>query len=600
VSFFDDSHVTDVGLEGSAGPTVGVWDMLTQQTEQQFRVDSQQALQQEIDNRWRDNLRMLEDRHGQRFDAPDLIRSYTSYHDNLNGAAEESSSMFFRSLEDMNPDQEWKRIEAADAAIQTLADPEIKSFQDVVQEVYAMQRALEEETSSMASRAGTAATVGGFVGAMAGSFTGRDPLNLGTLPFGGGGRTIAMRVATEMGVAGAVTAATEAAFVQPNRERAGLPERSLAFDVAAAMVGAGVLRGGFEGIGAGVRRLREGQVTIDTDFADDQLRQMFENNVNSPRARAGAAILDDTLAFEKANPYGAGPTAEARFQAELQQTFDALNGAPSTAVARVLPPLPTEMVERAADFQIVKEQSPEVWTKLETAQASVRELEDTINTAIDTLQNPSIVEAVRLVDQDAAAQLEVLSARVNDETLPEPERVAADLEAQAIIQRVNPERVEKAYSGFEQRTRQTVRRARAQRANANRQYQAAYKAVEAEATKLNHAKAVITGQQQREAVDLLGYPTTRKPFVGPVMRHDIVEARTEQINLANERVAEQSDRIAKAEIDEETGLVDIGLKTPISKDFRIPFDDGDMTVDQILIDFADDDLLDEAMRTCLI
>lgn len=610
MSFFDNSHVTDVQWEGYNGPAPSFLDQIKQGWEQQFRVDSQQGLQQEIDNLWRENLELLGERTGQRFTPPDRISSYTSYHDKINGVSEEQGSMWFRSLGEAPEfiEPEWKRIEDAEAAIRNLGDPSIKTFEQIVQEVFALQQETEERSGRMAQAGGAGGTVGQFIGAAGGSFTGRDPLNLGTLPIGGVGRTIATRIATEMAVGGAVVAATEVGFVQENRARAGLPERSLAFDVAAGAVGAGVFRGLFEGAGAAYRGLPSTQRAAaireleqaEFNQRDIALQALLETMPQSPRARAGLSLLDDAQALEAANPYGSGPTAEARFYAELQETARALGGQTMTAVARVLPPIPSEYIDKAIDFKIVKEQAPEIWAQLEAAQTRLADLNEGISTATARIEDATIVDAVRLVDEDAAAQLEALAVRVNDEASPEPVRAAAEIEAQAIINRVGPERIEQALSGSEQRTRRDIRQMRSQRAKANQQYQAAYKAVEAEAEKLNRIQAVLSGKQQADSVDLLGYPTAQKPFIGPLTRHDAVGARVAHINEANEQIADRAEHVAKAVVDEETGLVDIGLKTPIPKDFRVPFDDGEMTVEKILDDFVEDDLLDEAMRTCLI
>lgn len=611
--FFDDSHVTDVGLQGSAGPTVGAWDYFTQSVEQQFRVDSQQALQEEIRNRWLENLETFATQGGQRFEEPPTLTAYTRYLDNIEGKEPGWFDDF-----DLETKAGVKRLEEADLAIRQSGG---KSFSEVVQEVYAMQRETEERTASMGERAGVGATVAGFAGATVGSFSTRDPLNVISLPIGGGGRTIATRIALEMAVGGAVVAATDVVAVMPNRARAGLPERSLLYDVAAGAIGAGVIRGGFEGIAAGSRAFRANGVKIDLDFEDAQLREML-GQVDSPRSRAGESILDDTVALERANPYGEGPTADARFYAELNEMQRSLGGEPMTAVARVLPPIPIEVVDNALDFKLVKEQAPAVWARLEEAQARVTALERTAEATPGSAVSPSGRFAE--INRDEFGNI-FIEYRPEGSDIPIPIKMGIDDgvaeiavdQFSTLSNRLGPAKVREAmtdlmqmypeiesFGGFRRSGAgvgrvQEIPSKRLLRQQANRQYQAAYAAVEREAASIRKVEALMRGTQQREAVDLLGTASAGRPWVGPSMRHDVVEARVAKIDEAAEAIPDRADFIAKQVPDDE-GLVDIGLGKKVPASMRIPFDDGEMTIQEILDDFIEDDLLDEAMRTCLI
>lgn len=708
MSFFDDSHVTDVGLEGYGGPATGAWDFFKQSVEEQFRVNSQQALHEEIRNRWLENLELYQSRTGRVLEQPDSEMSdgYLRYLDQIEGKESSWLDQF-----DLAAKAGAKRLELADLTIRQLGDPNIKSFSDIVQEVYAMQRETEETSARMAARAGVGATVAGFAGSAIGSFSPRDPINLATLPIGGGGRTIATRIATEMLVGGAVTAATDVVAVLPNRERAGLEERSLLFDVAAGAVGAGVLRGAFEGISAGVRALPATQRRAaireleETQFnqRDIALRAMLETLPQSPRARAGLALLDDAQALEKANPYGDGPTAEARFYAELRAVGEALSGKSMTAVAQLLPPIPSHYIDKAVDFKIVKEQSPAVWAKLEEAQSrlvlskdpekilfihggskfdeidpsrfgsgepgGIRPLGNGLyGYVVKSTDREGMLaaisgarhyaekygrgeKAVQIFEADTASSQVRFNGPVEEgipkAEVPEAEQAWLDAFGEADKLPRGPERTEAFTRAEEMRaaaeqtniqfklerlpgglleaaaldpSKMTLLRGfdlnntddliadafyrqeltKAERRKLNTEYKKAYDAVAREAEKLNRIEALRTGKQQAEAVDLLGYPTAKKPFLGPIMRHDIANSRIEEISRVNEQIPERVDHIARAEVDEETGLVDIGLKSPIPKDFKVPFDDGDLTVEQVLNDFVDDDLLDEAMRSCLL
>lgn len=591
MSLFDTDHIVMRPEDITAGPQASMGEAFSQMLEQQFRVDSQQALQEEIQNRWLENLDAFEIKTGRRFEAPPTLSGYTRYLDNIEGR-----EPGFLDQADLEQAAGVKRLAEADIAIRQLGDPTIKTFADIVNEVYAMQRKVEGETANVQARSGTLASIAGFGGAMVGSFSFRDPINVISLPVGGGGRSIAMRIASEMAVGAASVAATDAAFVLPNRARAGLPERSLLYDIAAGAIGAGVLRGGFEALAAGGRALR-GKNDIVLDFNDDQLRQMFENNANSPKARAGEAVLDDIQAIEKSNPYGVGDAANIRFLTELQEVAEAISGVPQTAVARVLPAVPYEHIELVADFALVKEQAPKTWAKLEEAQAAVAALDEEIVTTTQAMKEKTIVDAVRLVDPEAADKLDELAARVNDPNQPEPARAAADLEAQAIIKRVGEERIARVLGQQEQPTRRRLQRARAERRAANRRYREAYKAVEAEAAEMRKFQEAIKSREQGQAVDALGAVTGGRTFTGPILRYDAVEARVAEINKANEILADPE--TVRMTLDEETNTVDVE-GTLMPADFVVPFDEGEMSVRAVMDDFMEDKKLEDAVKSCAI
>lgn len=621
MSFFDDSHVTDVGMEGSIGPSVGAGEMISQGYRQQYRVDSALALEKEIEDRWLESLRLLEENSGGKFNRPVDPRTYKGYAELISGVP--ITVLAEGRLPRETFDEQMTMMRQADNAIKALNNPEVQSFEQILQEVVRMQHQVEQETSSMSERTGVMGTLGSIIGAMGGSFSERDPLNVLSLGFGGGGRTIAMKVATEMGIAGTITAATEVSQVQPNREFAGLPERSMLQDVLVAMGGAGLIRGGLEGIGAGVRSTRQFQEwaalreleELQLNDRDVQMEALFATMPQSPRARAGLSALDDIQFVERNNPYGVGDTANARFLAELQDVQRVLGGAPMTAIARALPPVPFEAIEKEVDFEIVKEMSPQVWARLEEAQARVVELDTQIADTVSRVETMSLPDAVRLVDEEAGAQLDALAVRVNDEALPEPERAAADLEANAIIQRVGPERVAKRLEEEANRSRINVRRLRASRRSANRQYREAYKATEKEAEQIRRFQAATKSAAQRETVDLLGNVMGGRTFIGSALTHEMVERQMTRVAELAETQDERAVALFRERedfgeaVEGETkplayetadGRIDIGLAEPVDPTFRILTEDGEFSVREIMDDLKEDERLDEAMRSCLL
>lgn len=542
--FFDDSHVTDVGLQGSTGPSVSLWELAEQTVRQQFRVDSQRALDEELRTRWYESLIALRTA-GQNFNAPVnpmMYRDYARYVREgtpVTMPTTEGTGYGARiNYDRQQPHPEFEEMRRANEAIRQLNNPDIKTFEQILEEVSQMQRETEERTASMSERAGPFGILAELAGGIVGSFTPRDPLNVVTAPIGAG-RTIMTRVGTDMLVAAGVVTATEFGDVQPNRELAQLPERSPFFNIAVATIGAGAIRGGLEGAGYGVRRLRERFAPEEVDFTlnDSLLRQMFEQRPESPTARAGLQALDDATFIERNNPYGDGQAAQARFLAELQQVQRAMNGEPMTAIARVLPPVPFEFIQKAADFEIVREQRPLVYARMEQAQQRVEDLTRQVERAAEQ-KGPDLIEAVRLVDQEAAGQLEQLSVRVNDETLPEATRVVADIEAQAIINRVGVERVTKAADAFDAERKFRVRNLRATRRAANREYRKAHQAVETEAARLREKEARIEATEQGKAANIFAVGLEGRSFNLPILKHDYVAELVERINAIGDKLDE--------------------------------------------------------------
>lgn len=601
--FFDTSHVTDVGLQGSAGPSVGFWDMVQQGFQQQYRVDSARALDAELQTRWAESLRALRTA-GQNFNSPVdplMYRGFARF-------VREGTPVTTPTIEGegygarinydiQQPHIEFEEMRRANEAIRQLNNPEIRTFEQILEEVSQMQQGVEMETAAMSERGGALGFVGELIGAIGGSFTLRDPLNVITAPIGAG-RTIATRIATDMAVAAGVVTVTEFGDVAPNRALAGLPERDPLFNIAAATVGAGLIRGGIiEPIAYGVRRLRErpGIEDIDFDLRDSQLQQMFAQNDVRPSARAAASVLDDTIFIERNNPYGEGRAASERFVAELRSVQRAMNGEPVTAVSRVLPPVPFEYIQKAADFEIVREQAPLVYARMEQAQAKLTEIE----TQLAEANSPTITQSVEIPAVERQTPF-------RSETVINTNRERRTLEVDVPIERAGTATTttEKVINKTEVTELRTLRK------KANIEYKTAYRAVEAEATRLHEKQARVESAQQREASNVLAAVSEGRPFVGPLLRYDSVETLVDRINTINDALDEKAaaafarqaegDAPAQETWLTEDGRVDIGLREPVDPEFRIATDEGDMSVADIMRDLQDDVDLVEAIRSCAI
>lgn len=684
MGFFDDNHVMQAGLQGSAGPEVGLFDSIRQGFSQQYHVDSAMGLQNELGNRWEDSLAALR-ASGQNFDIPFDSQTYLRYAQFIHGGApvttaDDSPSDAHYGTTPASED--FDNLRRANEAIRQLHNPQIKTFEQILDEVSAMQRDTEARSTSMAERSGASGTIGTMLGSMAGSFTIRDPLNLATAPLGAG-RTILARIASDVAINAGVTAITDVGQVNPNREIVGLPDRNPLYDAAAAGIGAGLLRGALiEPIAHGFGRLRAIGNDINLDFRDAQMSQMFEANDHSPTARAAQSILGDVQVFEHSNPYGDGHVAGYRWEAELDGAARALNGEPEPTLE--LPPLPSDQIERSLSFQSVKETAPELWNELEAARTKLNELDGNIEEA--TSRELTIPDAVRLVDEQAGTKLDQLSQVVNDESLPEPVRAAADMEARTTVLQVGQDKIMKAVEAADTKRKFEVQNLRASRKAANKAYRTAYQKVEAEATRLEHAEVIKRSEAQVQSIHVLGPDITHEPMTGPLTRFDFVEAHGEKVAKAETELPAKEEAVDELKItfgkldvigkDElhklaavgdgvdmakageilrkasnealargdtvtiyadgkpieitqpelkdakgqswgvmfiltdhtggnrleirHGGAVDIGSKTPVSADFKVPFDEGEMSVKDVLADLAEDKRLEEAVRSCSI
>lgn len=609
MSFFDDSHVTDIGLRGSAGPSVGFGEMISQSFQQQFRVDSARALDDELRNRWLESLRAAQitnqvtgvpDPLGRNPSVdPDDPWTYRAFAQHVSGqpidAFDPNRPLFGDHAYD--PTGRIKGMIDANEKIKALNNPNIKTFEQILEEVSQMQQGVEEKTASMSERSGTGGFAASLIGSIGGSFTPRDPLNIITAPIGAG-RTVAMRVATDMGLAAAVVGYTELAEVGPARKIAGLSERNPLYNIAAATIGAGVIRGGLEGLGYGVRRLRS--ENIDFDLRDSQLAQMFEANIEKLSARAGLKLLDDTRFIEHNNPYGEGRAAQERFMAELQEVQRVMGGEPMTAVARVLPPIPYEQLKKIGDFEIVREQAPEVYARMEGAQVRVQELETQINQEVDKVTPAEVIYRKLEDDPDYKPTLEETEI-LNADVRRQQNEFESDVVKHDLRDAVE-EASDEAYD---------VTSLRSQRRIANAEYETAYREVEAEASRINERQAAVEAAQRSESISILMPTAEGRPFIGPMLQHSYIETLVDRINKFNDALDEQTaarfvrethgegEDAVEVEVWERDGGIDIGLKDPVDPNFRFETDEGEMTVAAAMRDLQDDTDLDEAMRTCL-
>ena len=138
--------------------------------------------------------------------------------------------------------------------------PEIKTREQIKKDIQDTAQKLEKRSYDVSERATFMGSVAGFAGSVAASFNPEtDPINVASLGIGGVGKTAMLRILTEMGFNSAVETINQFTGVSANRKKLGLDNSSqrMLTNIAAAGVGAGILRGIGEGAGAGIRKLRD-------------------------------------------------------------------------------------------------------------------------------------------------------------------------------------------------------------------------------------------------------------------------------------------------------------------------------------------------------
>lgn len=599
MSFFGSPD--DGFVQGSSGPRVGFFEGLTTGYNQQYIVDSELALEEEIYQRWQETVQRYQLETGESLPkvSPDELVSFrreqlgetVTTREDFRSTGLLGGFFFGASPEAV---RSRRNLEEIRKQSETLQASGFKGFDEIFAEVQELQRKTEAATSSASERGGFGAAVGQVLGGIGGTFTARDPTTIITAPLGGAGKSVVTRLLSEAVVVGAAEAYIQYGSVAENRRLAGLPEGNPLQNVLLAAGGAAALRGiFFELPGAAVRRFeREAEPQVSLDFEDAQLRQMLGQMLDTPRTRAALDLLNEDAVARQMSPYGTGYAGLRRFTEETAEAELALLGRSDTAVGRALPPdaAPLPIREREADFEIVREQSPEVAARYDAAEQRLAQFETEIEEVQLSIQNVTPIDAVRLVDETAADQLAALAARTD---LPEE---ALALEADLIFTRVGKERILKAVEDAEITPRKRVQRLQKQRKAASKEYRAALRQMEAERTRLNNAADRVKALMSGETKDLLGYAIATRPMQGSNLSRERVAAQRELILKDVDRIIENAPTPAVRE----TGEIELG-DAVIPAGFRMLDDDGNaIEVSALLRDLDEDARLAEAMRVCSV
>lgn len=588
------------GAETSIGPATSFGASVAQGFEQAFRVDSAYSLDQELANEWKPSLDAYERETGERLERPINFGAYEHFAESVKGRA----PGVLAGTREGRAQLEW--FKQLNDRIKALKNPRVQPFEDVLSRVAERQRQIEQQTGYVGQ---TGSGLGMFIGGMAGSMTMRDPQNLISLGFGGVGRTTAMRIATEMGLFGGLQGATEAGMINPNRELAGLPQHNVTQDILMTMAGAGLLRGAGEFLHPRIsamldnldRRAPEAPAVETPQLLLEDLRPKLEAVADSsPRARSALELLDRADSYEADNPHGMSAEGQLRFNGELADILPAVQGRTDTGIARVLGLRPLEASQREADMAIVRSEKPDVAAAVDETQTHLNDVETRIQDIEQGFQDTRLSDAVALVDEDAGKRIGELESVINDPATTEPRRAAAQMEAEAIVNRVGQENIAQKLHESEIPQRKQLQFLRRSRRAAKRENNRAQRIMDEE------IKAV---RQRAEAKAVAAEAETQKTIVMQpdqamtmnAARHDVAEAAAEYTDKAAEAQPVAEEALARIEPDE-NGMIDLGDGKLVPANFEIMVgENGEpMKLIDVLNDLRDDDALQEAMRSCAL
>ena len=205
---------------------------------------------------------------------------------------------------------------------------------------------------------GASGVAASLIGGIGGSFT--DPLNIATLPLGGGAaKSIGGVMAREALINGAVEA-VEQPFVAMRRNELGetLTLRDAVENVGLAAIGSAVLGGAIDGTSKAIDALLPRDVKIaramnKADIADAtdadvaaHFRKTVPQEYHTPEQTAALHVLDREIDVRASNPYTSTPEGMNAHNDRLQAAMDVMLSAPVLRTARPLDSVLTDNLDR--------------------------------------------------------------------------------------------------------------------------------------------------------------------------------------------------------------------------------------------------------------
>lgn len=606
--YFDRTDHLAPPTQASFGPSASMFENIGAAWDQQTRVDSQYALEAEFSKLYAENLARAAELSGQQIENPlgDGMGSWEFAQNVLDlrlGNAPETTRRVMQSYP-------W--VTQFDQNEQLLTElqqqfPEIKNFDQLLDDVRELRAGVEETAASASARGGWGGAFGQFVGGTAGSFSFRDPALLGSMaiPGAGAGASLFRKMVVDGMIGAGVEGSMQFSSIQPTREMLGEDPTNPWASIAFAGVGGAAFRGVAEGAGMGYRglerqlypervRAREFAQLLDNAPLQINTRDILNTARGAaldPTARAARFGLEGEQALADANPYGDTPQGRAVARQEFETFLREFEGmAPttraSTAVGRFMPD--QEGFANAPDTpqgMIARLQEPELYERLDEVDLRVAEAQQRVEQLTAEAEGGTMADAVGLLDQSSGLRMREIETELDNPATPRPRREALEREADMIVQSLGPERIQRAASDRAIKPKHQLRDAR----------RALRRERQAQTQLARRARELEDGLAPREQ---LAQP---EPDLGSQAAD--LNTRLEAEAPSRLQQAQEMIEAARVAVPDEaggpTGRVRVG-GVDMDENFTFEIDEAGtaMSARQILDDLAEDDAMVEAMRVC--
>lgn len=496
--------------------------------------------------------------------------------------------------------------------------PQIKTAQELRDDSKVMARQMEGDAREMWQRSGPMASVAGFAGNVAGSFTDADPVNQLTLGLGGFGKTIAMRIATEAGISSAIETINQFTGVDDARRRLGLEALSTPDkikQIAFAGAGAGLFRGGFEVTGKGYRSLEAKlapENELDRILAADlakpdawrRVGEYLDKNVKSPRDREAIThALDTDAILIRNNPFDKGIEGQDYFSDQVNDfitTFETgktrADLMASSGIARTNTFFGNMDKDAALDITTsvwepeARARNPAVFKQLDEQRQAVTELEKRIQDMENAASRRTVEDTVEAFDPVIGQRLKAINIEL-DGTPNKKRRAALEKERDMLSDSLNEKVLARVESDVLIGQRKSVKSMRSSLESARRKLRDVKKEAYQEIDKVVRDNKNLTNKKN-------------KAPVGTKMSRTDQSVGVDDIPAAGKNIYNE----AKLTIDDKTNTVKIGSRT-LNLDDDIPMEavigDGQvsirtMKVRDVLKEIEEDEKMVKAMEVCLL
>lgn len=595
---------------GSKGTSTSIMDNFGAMWEQTQRVDAEWALEAELVDMYAENLARAAEASG--MDLENSIGAgpggWQFMRDVLSLELGDTGGIPREIVEGYPWVRQFRENEQRLLELQA-TNPDVRTFQQLLEDVQQLRQEIMEETASVQSRGGGFGAVAGFAGGVAGSFSLRDPSLLASMFIPVGGATIARRVLLEGALGAGTELGVQYSTVQPRAGMLGEEVPNPWVSALYAGVGSAAFRGVVEGAVPAARRI--GEVAqpafrgleeqlfparalaraIDEAELRPSNRELIDIGLRSDSAelRAAAHSLDLQIRAREEMPYADNPVGREAASLDMQVLFGEATLLPrgtSTAVGRFMSsPQGTLFADAAQTPQqfIGRLEHPALYERFAAAELRLSEAQARVTELETQLGQRSMSDAISLIDAPSGGRVAEIEAELRQANLPSTRRAELERELDMIVESLGPSAIARAEADFRIAPKYALRDARRALRAARQAFNRVAKEVgevEARASE-TFGEPVMTPTQVAEAID------------GLVLREDgdlLAEAKAMVDNLRPPRVEGE----APAPRDPIPTIAGID----IPEDFVLEIDGKPMSVRQVLDDLAEDDAMVEAMRTC--